>query len=131
MPIIDGCRGRWFHHCLLLLLNIYGWRLRHGYNRRVPIIRGIIRHSETIAAITPTAITRITRPESIPAETKTRIKTSYTNETYAPVMMMPAVVMVPAAAMMTSAVVTSAVVTSPITSASTTVSSTTPILRPC
>ncbi|KIO48327.1 hypothetical protein SQ11_11165 [Nitrosospira sp. NpAV] len=116
MPIIDGGRWwRWFHHCLLrLLLNIYGWRLRHGHNRRVPIIRGVIGHSKTIAAITPPPTAIITRPES--AETKTRIKTSYANETYPPMMMVPAVVMMPAAMM------PSTMVTSPIASASPSIS---------
>ena len=122
MPII-GLR-RWrrrLHRCLWgLLLNIHGWRLRHGHNRGVPVIRGIIRHSETIASITIAAITItpiITRTEPISAETKTRIETSYTNETYSP-MMMSAVVMVAATAMMASTVVTATVVTSsPITPA--------------
>lgn len=113
MPVIGLCLWRRrLHRCLRgLLLNIHGWRLRHGNHRRIPVIGGIIRHSETVATITIAAI--ITRTEPIPAETETGIETSHANETYSPMVMVPAVV-VSATPMMPPAVVASAVVTSPI-----------------
>ena len=114
MPIIGGCLWRWrLHRCLRwLLLNIHWWCLRYSHYRGVPVIWRVIRHSESIAAITIAITAIITRTVSISTEAKTGIETSYANETYSPMMM------VPTPAMMTPTVVTSTtVMTSPITSA--------------
>ncbi|SCY28704.1 hypothetical protein SAMN05216420_104115 [Nitrosospira sp. Nl5] len=99
MPVIAGLRGRrWRRLCgaLLLLLNICWRRHRYGNHRGICVIRGIVRHSETIAPKTITAIiTPIkTRPESI-AEAITRIEASYTQETYSSMMVVSAMMMMP------------------------------------